>query len=372
MSDTLIYPADETELRELVLAQPRLQIVGGETKTALVQPIVGTTRVSMLKLDRVIDHQPSEFLVTVQAGARLQQLAAVLADHGQYLPFDPPLSDCGATVGGTVAAGLSGPGRLRHGGIRDFVVGIRFIDGLGNAVTGGGKVVKNSAGYDFPKLFVGSCGQLGAITEVTFKVFPKPIAARTLRIECKSLAHAVKLQDLLAKLPIEWSAIDLVAPVQLVVRYEGNQDYLEAATDRITKLSRSSEAAHTIQIENDDKQFWLPFQDGSLVSSEESLVRVPLVPSQLMTFDQTVASLTTARRYSVAGNVAWLNVADDCQWASLDDCLLRLGLGGTVLLRTPNASVLKQVHLGKRPSASMLGRVKSALDPQDRFGSHLQ
>ena len=106
----------------------------------------------------------------------------MLAEHGQYLPFDPPLAAAGATLGGTVAAGLSGPGRYRYGGVRDFVLGVRFVDGMGNLVRGGGKVVKNAAGFDFPKLMVGSLGRLGVLAELSFKVFPQPPAFATLAV----------------------------------------------------------------------------------------------------------------------------------------------------------------------------------------------
>src|SRR5205823_1666501 len=83
-----------------------------------------------------------------------------------HLPFDPPLGAAGATLGGVVAAGTSGPGAFGHGGVRDFVIGVRFVDGRGRLVAGGGKVVKNAAGFDLPKLLVGSIGRLGAIAEL--------------------------------------------------------------------------------------------------------------------------------------------------------------------------------------------------------------
>lgn len=256
---------------------------------------------------------------------------------------------------------------MRHGGLRDFIVGIRFIDGTGQTVVGGGKVVKNSAGYDFPKLLSGSYGNLGAITEVTFKVFPKPIASQTLRIECPSIAQAVQLQSVLAKLPIEWSAIDLLAPVQLVVRFEGSHDYLAAATTRIAHQASTMDAGLAVQRVEDETSYWHPFEDGSIVENGQSLVRVPLMPSQLIELDRETTSLTVARRYSVAGNLAWLTIANASQLSSLSDCLASLGLGGTVLLSPHDVTRSIPVHLGKRPSPSMLTRVKSALDPEGRF-----
>ena len=115
----------------------------------------------------------SEFTFTALAGTPVREIAAALAERGQYLPFDPMLREAGATLGGTVAAGLSGPGRFRYGGLRDFILGVRFVDGEGRLLRLGGKVVKNAAGFDLPKFFVGSLGRFGVLAEMTFKVFPK-------------------------------------------------------------------------------------------------------------------------------------------------------------------------------------------------------
>src|SRR4029450_4463398 len=93
--------------------------------------------------------------------------AAALAARGQSLRCDPFLLDAGATLGGTVAAGLSGPGRFRYGGLRDFILGVRFVDGLGRLMHMGGKVVKNAAGFDLPKFLVGSLGRFGVLAELT-------------------------------------------------------------------------------------------------------------------------------------------------------------------------------------------------------------
>ena len=370
MSTSTSYPTSEQELRDFVLAHRSIQIVGRETKGPLVQAIEGASRVSLVKLNRVLDHQPSEFLVTTQAGVSIAELAQTLATHGQYLPFNPPLGDLGASVGGTVAAGLSGPARMRHGGLRDFIVGIRLVDGLGQAIVGGGKVVKNAAGYDFPKLLVGSCGNLGAITEVTFKVFPQPVAARTLGIACPSLPDAVQLQAALAKLPIEWSAIDLIAPVQLVVRFEGSVEYLDAATARIVGQTTAIQPGLVVETIADEMLYWKPFDDGSLVAKNQWLLRVPMTPSQLMELDRAIEPLAAARRYSVAGNLAWFTIAEWTQVNPLSECLSRFGLSGTIMLgpQIPAFSSVR-VHIGKRPSPSMLKRVKAALDPEGRFVS---
>ena len=165
---------------------------GGGSKPGLSTPGDDVTVLDMSGLRGVVEYEPNEFVFTALAGTPVAEVVAMLAEHGQYLPFDPPFAAAGATLGGAVASGLSGPGRYRYGGVRDFVIGVRFVDGLGQLVRGGGKVVKNAAGFDLPKLMVGSLGRLGALVELSFKVFPKPPAFATLRVDYPSLAAASK------------------------------------------------------------------------------------------------------------------------------------------------------------------------------------
>jgi glycolate oxidase FAD binding subunit len=130
----------------------------------------------LLRLDRlatIVDHQAADMTVTVEAGCPLARLDEVLRAAGQWLPLDPPRFDA-TTVGGLVAANLAGPLRASQGTVRDLLLGLRVVDGEGRVVRGGGRVVKNVAGYDLPKLHVGALGTLGVVVEATFKVRPRP------------------------------------------------------------------------------------------------------------------------------------------------------------------------------------------------------
>ena len=167
--------------------------------------------VDLSTLQGVVDYQPDEYTFTARAGTPVAEIAAMLAEKGQYLPFDPPLGDRGATLGGTVAAGLSGAGRFRYGGIRDFLIGIRFVDGQGQEIRGGGAVVKNAAGFDFPKLFVGSLGRLGILTELTFKVFPQPPAFATVTADFGTLSDLLAALDAVTRSAIDLHAVDFCA-----------------------------------------------------------------------------------------------------------------------------------------------------------------
>ncbi len=142
------------------------------------------------KLDRVIEYEPADMTVTVEAGITIGTLASLLAEHGQFLPIDAPAD---ATVGGVLAAGVSGPSRHAYGLPRDWLIGCRIVLADGTIVKGGGRVVKNVAGYDIPKLVVGSLGTLGVIAEATFKLAPIPVAQETLVARCDTLDAAAQL-----------------------------------------------------------------------------------------------------------------------------------------------------------------------------------
>ncbi len=171
-------PATPAELVDAVRSAPRALVVGAGTKSRLARVSDEFTRISTAKLTGLIEYEPSEFTFTALAGTPVREIAAALAEKGQYLPFDPMLAEAGATLGGTVAAGLGGPGRWRFGGLRDFILGVRFVDGEGRLLRLGGKVVKNAAGFDLPKFFVGSAGRFGGLAELSFKVFPRPTSTR--------------------------------------------------------------------------------------------------------------------------------------------------------------------------------------------------
>jgi glycolate oxidase FAD binding subunit len=149
---------------------------------------------STQRLGRVVDYQPDDMTVTVEPGLTLGALEKLLAARGQFLPLDPPLPER-ATVGGTVAAAVSGPWRAGYGTPRDWLIGCRVVGADGKEVRGGGQVVKNVAGYDLPKLYTGSYGTLGVLTELTFKVMPKPPHAGYCRVE---LSHADDVESFLA------------------------------------------------------------------------------------------------------------------------------------------------------------------------------
>ncbi len=153
----------------------------------------------------IIDYEPSELVITVRCGTPLSEVETMLAAHGQFLPFEPPAFGGDPTLGGVIAAGLSGPRRMFAGAARDFVLGTRLLTGQGESLRFGGQVMKNVAGFDVSRLLCGSLGILGIVTEVSLKVLPLPRAEETRRLELPAAA-AVAAFNRWAGLPLPLSA----------------------------------------------------------------------------------------------------------------------------------------------------------------------
>jgi glycolate oxidase FAD binding subunit len=176
----------------------------------------------------IVDYDPSELVVTARCGTPLAELEATLAASGQMLACEPPRFGAGATVGGCVAAGLSGPRRASAGSVRDFVLGARLVNGRGQHVAFGGQVIKNVAGYDVSRLLAGSLGILGLITEVSLKVVPVPVAEATLRFDGLEQATALERLNRWAGQPLPLSA-SAWADGTLHVRLSGAEAAVRAA-----------------------------------------------------------------------------------------------------------------------------------------------
>jgi glycolate oxidase FAD binding subunit len=168
-------------------------------------------------LDRVLEQSQADMTVSVEAGITVEALNARLAQVGQFLPIDPP-GGPGHTIGGVLAAGLSGPLRLRHGSPRDFVIGLRVALPTGRLVSSGGRVVKNVSGYDMNKLHQGALGSLGVIVAASFKVFPRPLHETTLEARPDD-AWAEAARAL--ALPMAPVALELTSDGHLVARLAG-------------------------------------------------------------------------------------------------------------------------------------------------------
>lgn len=205
-------------IRECAAAEQRVRIRGGGTKDFYGRRTDGEV-LDTRGLQGVVDYEPTELVVTVRAGTPLDQLEAVLAQANQMLAFEPPRFAPGATIGGTIGAGLSGPRRAYAGAVRDFVLGVRLIDGTGEALAFGGTVMKNVAGFDVSRLVTGALGTLGVVTQASIKCVPRPATELTLVRHCAA-DEAIRLCNEWGGKPLPLSATCFVDG-RLYVRLSG-------------------------------------------------------------------------------------------------------------------------------------------------------
>lgn len=207
MSPATFFLADR--IKAATAAGKPLRIRGAGTKDFYGEPRTdGPLKAETLDtrgLTGITSYEPSELVVTARAGTPLAELEALLASKGQCLPFEPPHFGAGATVGGMVAAGLSGPARASVGSVRDYVLGITMLNGRGESLTFGGQVMKNVAGYDVSRLVAGSLGTLGLIVEASLKVLPVAPAEATLKF-AMSQADALRQLNLWGGQPLPLNA----------------------------------------------------------------------------------------------------------------------------------------------------------------------
>lgn len=209
-----VAPADEAEVAEVVrnacrAGTPVYPVGGGTGPDFGLRPSVPGVGLSLRRLNRVIDHAAEDMTITVEAGLTVAELAEHLAARRQWLPVEIPQADR-ATLGGAVASNPSGPRRYAHGTIRDYVIGIRAVDGQGMAFSGGGRVVKNAAGYNLCRLMVGSRGTLGVITRVTLMVRPLPERSAVVVCDLPDFDTAERLLAGLVTTPTLPVAIELL------------------------------------------------------------------------------------------------------------------------------------------------------------------
>ena len=283
----------ELSLVEQVVAarEARLPLVirGGGSKGFYGNP-VGADRVLDCSAHRgILDYEPTELAITVRAGTPLATVEALLAEHDQQFPFEPPHFGAAATIGGMVAAGLSGPRRPYAASVRDAVLGVRLLNGQGQVLNFGGRVMKNVAGYDLSRLIAGSLGVLGVLLTVSLKVAPQPVGRMTL-VQEQSLETALGLMRRWARrsLPITATAwID----GRLYIRICGSEAGLAEAHAIVQGLPLAEADA-----------FWrdLREQQLSCFAGDEPLWRLSVPPAT------TAAGLAGEQMVEWGGALRWL------------------------------------------------------------------
>jgi glycolate oxidase FAD binding subunit len=230
----MIVPGSAEELAEALASSQRnrqsIHLCGNSTKDRMGGPISpADVRISTAGLNRVLQYEPSDLTISVQAGITYRELSRVLAEHRQMVPLDPPFSGR-ATVGGIVAANANGPRRRLYGTARDMVIGMTFATLEGKLIRSGGMVVKNVAGLDMGKLMIGSFGTLAAVAVINFRLHPMPAATRTFVREFVRATEAITLREKILKSSLQPAAIDIIksaAGYDLMIQAGGSTAVLD-------------------------------------------------------------------------------------------------------------------------------------------------
>lgn len=358
----MLRPESIQELQEMVRSHERVLATGGATKNRLSLVPDEVARISMQSIRGITEYEPSEYTFTAYAGTPVSEIHEAVQAKGQFLPCSALLRESGSTLGGAIASGLSGPGRFRFGGLRDFLLGVRYVAGDGSLVSAGGKVVKNAAGFDLPKFMVGSLGRFGILTEVTFKVFPKPSSLTTVVLTAESHQQAMERMCEAAASRWELYAIDYDASSrQVYLRAGGPEQAVASIVDEM------------VSIWNGDAEPLSPGEGDAYNQSVRKLAmmppggaaaKVPLTPKQLPPLQRDLDRVGGVHcHYTVAGNVAGIVTPDAAGMQEIDRILIEHGLRGMTFIGEAEAPL----WLGVDKSYVVESALKQALDPEQRF-----
>jgi glycolate oxidase FAD binding subunit len=353
-----------------------LSIEGGGTKSWY-----GNTN-SYDKLDTrpysgILEYQPEELVITACAGTPLKEIEAALAEKNQVLAFEPPHFGDNATFGGAIAAGLAGPGRISVGNLRDFVLGARILDGKGQDLSFGGKVMKNVAGYDVSRLLPGSMGTLSLLLEASVKVLPKPAATATLRCQL-SQEKTLRLLNEWAGQPLPLSASCWIgSPTggdgELTIRLAGAAAAVQAA------IPLMNAAIDTVEVDPAVAQiFWTDLREQRLavftsLNSTDTLYRLAL-PAACgpLAIENAVGDIALEWH----GQQRWVKApGDDATFASIKALANANGGHATRFKQGSSIDPSKQrfTLLSEQAHSTALGavqaRLRAAFDPAGVFAT---
>jgi len=368
-------------VRQAAAKGEALYPVGGATMLDLgLPPTKPGTAVEMAALDRVIDYPARDMTITVQAGITVARLQETLRAEGQQLPVDVPLPDR-ATIGGAVATNASGPRRLGYGTLRDYVIGISVMNDEGQEVKGGGRVVKNVAGYDLMKLYTGSLGTLGIITQLTLKVRPLPEGSRWSIITCESDDVSELLDKLRASatrpcaMTVRGDAAQgSVTKAAIIVGYEDNAKAVEWQVNRMHEELPARFRDRLLPLGQQSDSLVAAMRDYPLSAEATMSFKANVLPARGWDFCVRAARKRDLAFQAHAGNGIvfghFTETNPDAARNYLDDLVRFAGecSGNVVVTRCPVAwkSVLP-VWGRSTPDRELMKAVKDKLDPRRVF-----
>jgi glycolate oxidase FAD binding subunit len=332
-------------------------------------------------LDRLLEHNPADMTASAQAGVPLRALQDRLAEAGQWLALDPPTAPDGATVGGLLATGESGPRRPRYGALRDLVIGVTLVLPNGTVAHAGGHVIKNVAGYDLSKLMYGSLGTLGLIAEVVLRLHPLPESSATVVVPSSVQEATARSLALLAG-PLEPAAVDWVGDPRgggssgrLAVRFEGTAAGVAAQTAALRE--QLDGAAPQALADSDEAALWREYAHAHRAESGQSTAFAGTLPSRLTDVATALAGaadaagvdVTLASHATLGLHTARFSGLPAQQAAAFDRWRREIvAIGGTVVLRERPAEVDAEIDpLGPAPSSvGLLRAIRARLDPDGR------
>lgn len=305
LTDTKHAPVDEAELAEIIAAASSpLHITGGGTRGISA----AGSRLTTSAMSGITLYEPGAMTVVAKAGTPIAEIEVALAAENQRLAFEPMdhrtlLGTTGTpTIGGVMAANISGPRRISVGAARDFLLGVRYVDGMGNIVKNGGRVMKNVTGYDLVKLMAGAHGTLGVLSEVSLKVLPRPQAQATLVLHGLADEAAVGALAKALGSPFEVSAAAHdPAAGETLLRLEGFTDSVSYRTEQLKTLLGGE-----ITVEENNTARWEAWRDvASFAKVEGDIWRISCKPSDGP--DLVAKSGAQEALYDWAGGLIWLN-----------------------------------------------------------------
>jgi glycolate oxidase FAD binding subunit len=358
-------PATIDELERIIsqaaASGARLELRGGGSKAAIGAPKQAEV-VELTGFAGILDYDPAELVLTAGAGTSLAEVEAAVAEQGQMLAFEPfdhgPMfgrPDGAATLGGVMAAGVSGSRRLSRGPARDHLLGFKAVSGRGEAFVGGGKVVKNVTGYDLCKLMAGSWGRLAALTEVTLKVLPRPQVERSLAVAGLEPRDAAKLMSEAMGSKAEVAAA-AHAPGLTVLRLEGFGPSVEARSLLVEAMGARPLA------EAEAEGFWAAMRNP--LPDAEILWRISVPASRAA---DVIAALDGDWRMDWAGGLIW-SAPVDAASSGIREAAEAAG-GHAMLVRAPEAmcAEVPALHPPMAGVAALEERVRRAFDPAGVF-----
>lgn len=375
----------------------KVAIRGGGTRDSLGNPLGGLDFVlSTARLAAIFEYSPADLMVGVQAGMKLADLQAELEKQGQFLPLESPALGRGATVGGAIATNSSGPARLNYGPARDWLIGLKFALPNGTLAKGGGRVVKNVAGFDMMKLFIGSLGTLGLIYEMNFKLMPLPAAFATLIADFdsyeKASQTALKIIDrgcfptaltILDQAGAHAVELPALKPATLLVELRNTTQAVERQVSDVAAICEETSAKiERVQERADQKKLWDSVTDfGYRELAEPAFaLKVSTLPDQtaaLLTFahqQATTQEIELAAIGHVGHGISWLTGKYSDEGQALDFILQLMAWaeskGGSVAAERVNLSLKRRLPdvwgtALSEGELKLMRRLKNELDPNN-------